>query len=120
MHRPGAADRAPLSRRPVAAAALPRRGRTAWLAAAITLATLLLLPAAVVFANLGPGAAWILLLLAIPLTIGMPTTIAVLTCVSLWNGPPLLAFAALCAVTGFLAQFAAMCAAARLRRRSGA
>ena len=119
MHRPGAADSAPLPRPPVAAA-LPRRGRTAWLAAAITVATLLLLPTAVVVANLGPGAGWILMLLAIPLTIGMPTTIAALCCVSLWNGPPLLGFAALCAVTGFLAQLAAMSATARLRRRGGA
>src|SRR5262245_42218768 len=119
VHSPEAARAESTSRQP-ASAALPRRGRTALLAGAITIATLLLIPAAVVLANFGPGAGWILLLLAIPLTIGRPTTIAVLTCVSLWNGPPLLAFAALCAVTGFLAQFAAMGAAARLRRRGGA
>jgi hypothetical protein len=56
----------------------------------------------------------------VPLTVGLPTTVAVLGCVSLWNGPPLWLFAVLCAAAGFLLQAGAMLLARRLRRRGRA
>lgn len=89
-------------------------------AAAITVLTLALLAAALLLANFAPGWFSIALLLIVPLTVGLPTTIAVLACVSVWNGPPMWLFGLACAAGGLLLQLAAIALLQRLRRRRGA
>ena len=82
-----------------------------------TLLSLALLAAAVVGADFAVGP-WVLLaLLAVPLTLGLPTTLATLLVTGLWpGGPPLWLFAALCTTAGSLLQFAAL---ALLAHRQG-
>jgi len=100
---------AAVSRRP------PAVGRTVTLAALTTIGTLVLLVTATVVASYGPGLGWILALLAIPLTIGFPTTFAALICISICNSPSLWLLGVLSAVLGLSLQTGAMLLARRLR-----
>lgn len=98
--------------------ARPRRfHRTLLLAAATTIASDALLVTAVLWANFAPGAFWLLLVLAVPLTIGLPSTLGVLVAVSFWEGASLPLFALFASLLGVLLQTAAATLARRMRRR---
>jgi hypothetical protein len=71
---------------------------------ALTALTAIALTAALLLANFGASRWWFALLLAVPLTIGLPATCGILACAALWNGPPLWAFALLAVAAGSLCQ----------------
>lgn len=89
------------------------------LALTTTLLNQLLLVLAMVSTDFAAGAWAFCGLLALPLTLGLPTTLAVLLVTALWpGGPPLWLFGLLCVSTGTVLQFSAFALLARLRRRS--
>lgn len=73
---------------------------------------------ALVLANHGASILWFAALLAVPLTIGLPTTCGVLLCVALWSGPPLWAFALTATLSGCALQTLAVWLLRRARGRS--
>jgi hypothetical protein len=84
-----------------------------------TLLSLVLLSGAVVAADFAAGAGALLALLAVPCTLGLPTTVAVLSMTALWpGGPPLWLFAVLCLLAGSALQYMAFALVARWRRRA--
>jgi hypothetical protein len=96
---------------------MPRPARRFLFALVTSLMSLVLLGATVVWANFAPGLGLLVALLALPLTLGLPTTIAALVLTSLWPGSPhLWLFAILCLIAGVLLQFAFFTLLARWRR----
>jgi hypothetical protein len=94
-----------------------RPARRFLFALATSLVSLALLGATVVWANFAPGPGLLVALLALPLTLGLPTTLATMVITSLWPGSPhLWLFAVLCLVAGVLLQFAVFTLLARWRR----
>jgi hypothetical protein len=88
------------------------------LALATTLLSLLSMVAAIVATDFGAGWAFFFLL-AVPLTLGLPTTLMVLMVTALWpGGPPLWLFALLCVGAGTALQFCAFALLAQWRRRA--
>jgi hypothetical protein len=86
-------------------------------ALATSVVSLVLLGATVLWANFAPGAGVLLALLVLPLTLGLPTTLATLVVTSLWaGGPHLWLFGASCLMAGVLLQFGALTLLARWRR----
>lgn len=96
---------------------VPRPLRCLAPAASLCALTLAALAAVFVLANLGMPPALLWLLLALPLTLGLPTTGGVLAVTSLWDGPPLWLFVALAAAAGFALQLAVHLTLRRWRRR---
>lgn len=87
----------------------------------LSAATVAALCTAFLVANFGAAWWWFALLAAIPLTLGLPTTLTAVIVVSLWNGPPLWGFLAVCVVAGWIAQWLAARGLRRLvRARRGA
>ncbi len=70
----------------------------------VTLFSVIAMTGAVLLAEHGASRWWFGLLLAVPLTVGLPTTLGVLLWISGWNGPPLWLFVALAGLTGFVFQ----------------
>jgi hypothetical protein len=97
-------------------APMARRLRLWMFAAATTLSSLASLAAAVLLANFAPGALPLLCLLVIPLTVGLPTTLAALVLTSLWSGPPVWLFGGACALLGVALQAAVFALLARWRQ----
>lgn len=92
------------------------RLRRPLLAAAISLSTLGCLLAAAVLANFAPGP-WVLVgLLLLPLTLGLPTTLATVTVLALWNGGTLWLPALMTVLLGFTLQCLAHATLGRWRR----
>ena len=82
----------------------------------VTLFSVIAMTGAVLLAEHGASRWWFGLLLVVPLTLGLPTTLGVLLCISCWSGPPLWLFAALASLTGFVFQGGAALLAQRLVR----
>jgi len=86
-------------------------------ALATALLSLLLLAAAVLSTDFAAGPWALSGLLALPLTLGLPTTAAALLLTAAWpGGPPLWLFALLCLVVGTALQYSAFALLARRRR----
>jgi hypothetical protein len=96
------------------------RERPILAAGMVAAATLAALALAMGLPNLGLAPVWLWLLLAVPLTVGLPTTLGVLLVVSLWHGPPLWACALCAAALGFGLQCTVHRLVARRFRRAEA
>lgn len=91
--------------------------RTLFWSVVVSLVTVAALAAAVLFANFG-ASRWIFAaLLGVPLTIGLPSTLAVLLCVSVWQGPPLWGCVATAMVAAVASQSSGFALARLLWRR---
>ena len=95
---------------------MPRTCRPLLLAAATTAVTVLALAAVLLLANFGLDTASLVLLLLVPLTAGLPTTLTVLGCISLWPGPPLWPLVILALAGSLCLQWATYAALARRRQ----
>ena len=88
-------------------------------ALATALLSLLLLAAAVLSTDFAAGPWALFGLLALPLTLGLPTTLSALLLTAAWpGGPPLWLFALLCLGVGAALQYSAFALLARRRRRA--
>jgi hypothetical protein len=89
------------------------------LALTTTFLSLLSMVTAIVSCDFAAGGYVFCLLLALPLTLGLPTTLVVLLVTSLWpGGEPLWLFALLCLGGGTALQLEAFALLRRLWRRS--
>jgi len=75
------------------------------------------LAGALLFANFGAELFWYGLLLAVPLSIGLPSTAAVLACIALWPGGALPWFAAIAVAAAAASQIAVTLLVVRVRAR---
>ena len=91
--------------------------RTLLWSVVVGLSTVAALAAVVSFGNVGASRWTFAALLAVPLTIGLPSTLAALLCVSLWHGPPLWGFGAVVLVAAVFGQWSAFVLVRRLWRR---
>ena len=94
-----------------------RTRRRLLLALLTAVVSLLLLAAAIAAVDFAAGPGVLAALLAVPLTLGIPSTCAALVVTWSWpGGPPLWLYAALCTAAGTALQFAAFTLVLRLRR----
>jgi hypothetical protein len=85
----------------------------------VTLATFACLATALYVAIFGADQAWFVLLLALPCTVGLPSTLGLLLCLSFADGPLGWGLALLLLATSSLLQIGAVHLLRRLRRRKG-